>query len=87
MRKKLVFNHTMGSGDFLKIYLVDPPVNDVDDFLIEIKGKHLPDVYRLAIQDWEAILLCKGLTKALVNKYGTIEACIKKLRKKGKLTK
>lgn len=87
MRKKLIFNHIMESGDFLKIYLVNPPINDVDDFLIEIRGKHLPDVHCLAIQDWEAILLCKGLTKALVSKYGTIEACIKKLKKKGKLIK
>ena len=87
MRKKLIFNYTMDSGDFLKIYLVDPPINDVDDVLIEIKGEHLLDTYCLAVQDWEAILLCKGLTKALVSKYGSIEACIKKLKKKGKLIK
>lgn len=87
MRKNKVFNHIMESGDFIKVSLVSPPVNGVDDILLEIKSKNIDGIQGLVVQDWEAILICKAFTRALEKKYGTIERCIKQLIKQKKLVK
>lgn len=80
----IVLYEKMNCGDYIKVVLHQhPPVNDVDDIEIDIKGQYGRN--RLLVQDWEAIVLVKGLLEAILQKHQSYEAFFKKMAKENKL--
>lgn len=84
IKRDLVYEHNMDSGDYFKIFLLDKPrLNDVDDIEVEMNGVYGTTAF--GIQDWEAMILIDGLNKAILKKYGSHENAVKELIKSGKI--
>jgi hypothetical protein len=84
IKREMVFEHMMDSGDYFRVFLLDKPrLNDVDDIEVEMNG--VMGTTAFGIQDWEAMALMDGLNKAILKKYGTYENAIKKLVESGKV--
>lgn len=83
MKKKVVFKYKALNNDFIRVSLINPPLEGVDDILLEVKSENIN--LAQGYQDWEALIVMQGFQKVLAKKYGSFEKCIKELHKNGSI--